>query len=515
MSLSNCCESFIDFGKRLNLYTGATGWTGATGSTGAIGPTGPTGLPGDRYNTNTVSITSIVLEPPVVLYVAPMLSFIQGNSVIVIGQSDNTKSFEGSVDTYNRTTGRLTIVNIQNVKPDGTSSLPAQIYNVNLDGIDGPTGPIGPTGPKSSVTGATGPQGANGSGGTQGPQGPQGANGTNGTGGTQGPQGSTGFQGVQGPQGSTGIQGVQGPQGSTGFQGVQGPQGSTGIQGPQGSSGGGLPAGDSGVAGYGEYLYWNGSTYAVNTGISASLGRWAGQNNQALACVAIGYQAGRDNQNFYAVGVGNLAGASNQGTAAIAIGYQAGRDNQHANSIILNATGSLFNSQATNGFYATPIRDSNGNVATTNGLLLYNGGTKEITATTKSFVIHHPNDKDKYLVHACLEGPEAGVYYRGKGEIQSGSKKVVIFLPEYVKDLATDLTVHVTPIVDDVDENDVFNYIRSSCVRDNTFTVYSNLPCKFHWVVYGKRADVKAEVNKSDVILHGDGPYKWLEEKSI
>ena len=27
-------------------------------------------------------------------------------------------------------------------------------------------------------------------------------------------------------------------------------------------------------------------------------------------------------------------------------------------------------------------------------------------------------DKDKYLVHACLEGPEAGVYYRGKDIIQ-------------------------------------------------------------------------------------------------
>jgi len=33
---------------------------------------------------------------------------------------------------------------------------------------------------------------------------------------------------------------------------------------------------------------------------------------------------------------------------------------------------------------------------------------------SKTFVREHPLNKDKYLVHACLEGPEAGVYYRGE-----------------------------------------------------------------------------------------------------
>ena len=35
----------------------------------------------------------------------------------------------------------------------------------------------------------------------------------------------------------------------------------------------------------------------------------------------------------------------------------------------------------------------------------------------KTFVIDHPDDENKYLVHVCLEGPEAGVYYRGKAEV--------------------------------------------------------------------------------------------------
>ena len=46
----------------------------------------------------------------------------------------------------------------------------------------------------------------------------------------------------------------------------------------------------------------------------------------------------------------------------------------------------------------------------------------------KSFIIDHPDDSSKYLVHVCLEGPEAAVYYRGKGEI-TNNNSVVIYLP--------------------------------------------------------------------------------------
>src|SRR5262245_13955049 len=38
-------------------------------------------------------------------------------------------------------------------------------------------------------------------------------------------------------------------------------------------------------------------------------------------------------------------------------------------------------------------------------------------AGTKSFQITHPLDSSAFLRHACLEGPENGVYYRGKGTI--------------------------------------------------------------------------------------------------
>jgi uncharacterized protein (DUF736 family) len=56
-----------------------------------------------------------------------------------------------------------------------------------------------------------------------------------------------------------------------------------------------------------------------------------------------------------------------------------------------------------------------------------------------------PTQKDKYLVHACLEGPETGVYYRGKSEI-TNNEYVIINLPSYVEKLAIDFTIQLTPI---------------------------------------------------------------------
>jgi hypothetical protein len=132
---------------------------------------------------------------------------------------------------------------------------------------------------------------------------------------------------------------------------------------------------------------------------------------------------------------------------------------------------------------------------------------------SKTFVIDHPLDTNKYLVHACLEGPEAGVYYRGEGVIASGEKKVVITLPSYVKSLARDLTVHLTPVGEDGEdiEDETPVNLRSTRVADNQFTVYANKPGSFHWVVFGKRSHVHSEIDKDSVVVRGDGPYKWIQ----
>jgi hypothetical protein len=62
---------------------------------------------------------------------------------------------------------------------------------------------------------------------------------------------------------------------------------------------------------------------------------------------------------------------------------------------------------------------------------------------TKKFDIPHPTKENYRLAHACIEGPENGVYYRGR-LIDTN----VIQLPEYWKGLvdAETITINITPI---------------------------------------------------------------------
>jgi len=135
------------------------------------------------------------------------------------------------------------------------------------------------------------------------------------------------------------------------------------------------------------------------------------------------------------------------------------------------------------------------------------GAASSVTGPTgpagKSFIINHPTDENKYLVHVCLEGPEAGVYYRGNGEI-TNNESVEVVLPHYVEKLAYDFTVQVTPIYG----NKIVT-LNSSEVENNAFKVYGE-NAKFHWVVYGSRQEVNVEPNKADVNVKGDGPYLYI-----
>ena len=63
-------------------------------------------------------------------------------------------------------------------------------------------------------------------------------------------------------------------------------------------------------------------------------------------------------------------------------------------------------------------------------------------SSRKDFDIPHPTKDGWRLRHVCLEGPEAGVYIRGK------LKGTTITVPEYWKGLVDEdsITVHLTPI---------------------------------------------------------------------
>ena len=121
----------------------------------------------------------------------------------------------------------------------------------------------------------------------------------------------------------------------------------------------------------------------------------------------------------------------------------------------------------------------------------------------KTFVIDNPVNPNKYLIHACLEGPEAGVYYRGKGEIVN-SDNITIELPYYVSALATDFTIQVTPIYD----GKVKTFGVSEII-DNKFTVYGENG-KFYWIVHGSRSVLDVDPDKTAVEVKGSGPYLWI-----
>ena len=103
-----------------------------------------------------------------------------------------------------------------------------------------------------------------------------------------------------------------------------------------------------------------------------------------------------------------------------------------------------------------------------------------------------------------MEGPEAGVYYRGTDQI-TNNESTIIQLPEYLCKFARDFTIQVTSIYNGISTN----ILEVGEIVNNQFKVYGKNG-KFHWLVQGKRHDIIVEPNKKDVVLKGDGPYKWL-----
>ena len=115
-------------------------------------------------------------------------------------------------------------------------------------------------------------------------------------------------------------------------------------------------------------------------------------------------------------------------------------------------------------------------------ILSVSGG---LAATTKSFVINHPVKTGMKLQYASLEGPEHGVYIRGRL-----TNTNTIVLPEYwsaLVDTAT-ITVSLTPIgkfqklfVEIIGESEI------SIAADGWFK--SNIDC--YYTVYAERRDVE------------------------
>jgi len=238
-----------------------------------------------------------------------------------------------------------------------------------------------------------------------------------------------------------------------------------------------------------------------------AIGFNAGRVTQGSEGIAIGRGAGESNQQTRAVAIGGLAGFYTQGSYSIALGYQAGHNGvstQHDRSIVMNASGAPLQSAQTDSCFIRPIRDVDSTGAQS---LCYEPTTGEVfrnTNAAKTFVIDHPLDpRRKHLVHGCLEGPEGGVYYRGKCCINED-----VELPDYVRALVAhgDIpTIQVTPCSQQTYSLWVTPWSRET----NSFRVNGGEGEAF-WTFFAKRCDVQTSVLKSRARVRGEGPYTYI-----
>ena len=132
--------------------------------------------------------------------------------------------------------------------------------------------------------------------------------------------------------------------------------------------------------------------------------------------------------------------------------------------------------------------------------------------TAKTFVIDHPvHKKTHFLIHACLEGPEAGVYYRGCATIMPQNTSVQVTLPPYTTCFCLEnYSVYLTAKEHFVD----------ACVtdvsQDGCFSIRvqqpASQPLSFFWCIIAQRQQVISKVLKhvSTPRCHV-GPYTWLQ----
>jgi hypothetical protein len=140
----------------------------------------------------------------------------------------------------------------------------------------------------------------------------------------------------------------------------------------------------------------------------------------------------------------------------------------------------------------------------------------------KTFVIDHPTDPDRYLVHSAIEGPEWGaVYYRGTAKLHHGVARVV--LPAYFEALTK--KEHRTVLLTCKNRWSPLYYEN---IKDGILTVRvqraaspalaalspslpSDVEQEFDWEVKAERkgGTLAVEPRRSEIAVFGEGPYKY------
>ncbi|MBI5218114.1 MAG: hypothetical protein HY958_04210 [Bacteroidia bacterium] len=130
----------------------------------------------------------------------------------------------------------------------------------------------------------------------------------------------------------------------------------------------------------------------------------------------------------------------------------------------------------------------------------------------KNFIIDHPVDKNKYLVHTTLEGPENAVFYRGTGKLIAG--KATVNLPDYFQALVQEGSETITLTA----KGKTPYLLSADNLLGNTFEVFGEIQDgEFYWRVEAKRKDVPdlfVEPDRKDIEVKGFGPYKFYNIKN-
>lgn len=239
----------------------------------------------------------------------------------------------------------------------------------------------------------------------------------------------------------------------------------------------------------------------INIGYNTGGGRFLSSGGNSN--IMIGYQAG--SQGTQILGADMIS--------CIAIGQNAAYNGQYLQSIVLDTMATI-PSPTVQGTFINPVRQLNMGASAP---VLCSGSISRVVSSeiymnsAKTFVIDHPVvPHTHHLVHACLEGPEAGVFYRGEAEIPAGELTTTVDLPDYAAKLAKDFTVQVMALQTRA-RGMVVSRVRENQFRVSICASSSSEPQKFSWQAFGKRLKISTQIPKATVTKRNVGPYTWLE----
>ena len=158
---------------------------------------------------------------------------------------------------------------------------------------------------------------------------------------------------------------------------------------------------------------------------------------------------------------------------------------------------------------ATPTTDS--------GNAVFMFGFPNASTSEKYFVIPHPLDKQRYLVHAALEGPENGVRYRGHVSLKDGKAQIV--LPDYVPEITDPETATLHLQVDGTGESVRVVYKKGQWLRNGRISIESENKDsgeEVSWTLQLTRTDLiplQVTPPKNLVNIEGIGPYKVVKAR--